>query len=100
MKNTQSRMERIKSFDWVGLVLFVGGLLIFLIGLSWGGSVHPWRSAQVIALIVCGGCVLIVFVIYECFAPLKEPLIPMHLFRITGEYPQSEKPRNCTTDEN
>jgi hypothetical protein len=85
MKNTKTRLELLKAFDWIGLILFMGGLVVFLIGLSWGGSVHPWKSAEVIAFIVVGGCTIIVFVIYECIAPLKEPLVPMHLFKNTGK---------------
>jgi uncharacterized membrane protein YiaA len=38
MKHPGSRFaEYIKNFDFVGLILFVGGLLIFLMGLSWVG---------------------------------------------------------------
>jgi len=40
-----SRLQMLKKFDFFGLFLFTGGFLIFLMGLSWGGSVHPWRSA-------------------------------------------------------
>jgi hypothetical protein len=30
---------------------------------------------------VVGGCTLIVFALWECYAPLKEPLLPVHLFK-------------------
>jgi hypothetical protein len=49
-------------------------------GISWGGSYYPWGSAHVIATIVVGFCSLVAFVLYEIFAPLKEPLMPMNLF--------------------
>lgn len=55
-------MEQIKRVDFVGVILFVAGLLLFLMGLSWGGSVYPWKSAHVIATIVVGFGVLIAFV--------------------------------------
>lgn len=76
-----SRMTILRKFDYVGLILFTGGFLIFLMGLSWGGSVHPWNSAPVIATIVIGGATLIVFVLWEAFAKLEEPLVPTRLFR-------------------
>lgn len=85
MKNTRSRTEVIKSLDVVGITLFTGGLVVFLMGLSWGGSIYAWKSARVIAAIVVGGCALVAFVLYELFAKLPQPLIPMHLFRNTGE---------------
>ena len=80
-RHRKTKMQVIKDFDFIGFVLFVGGLLIFLIGISWGGSLYPWKSAHVIATIVIGFLTLVVFVLYECFVPLKEPLVPMHLFR-------------------
>ena len=49
-------------------------------GVSWGGSYYPWKSAHVIATIVVGFLSLVAFVLYEIFAPLKEPLVPMNLF--------------------
>lgn len=80
MKNTRSRLEVIKTLDVVGIILFTGGLVIFLIGLSWGGSMYPWKSAHVVATMVVGVCALIAFVMYEIYAKLSQPLIPMHLF--------------------
>lgn len=76
----RSLMQQLKYFDYVGTVLFVGGFIVFLLGLSWGGSVYPWSSAHVIATLVIGGLVLIVFVFWETFAKLEEPLLPIHLF--------------------
>ncbi|KAK6369603.1 hypothetical protein LTS17_009509 [Exophiala oligosperma] len=84
MKQTKSRIEVVKSMDVVGIVLFTGGLVVFLMGLSWGGSAYPWDSAHVIATMVVGGCSLVALVLWECFANLSQPLIPMHLFRNIG----------------
>ena len=50
--------------DFVGLVLFSGGLAVFLIGLSWGSGSYSWKSAHVIATIVVGAIGLILFVLY------------------------------------
>ncbi|KAL4861698.1 fungal trichothecene efflux pump-domain-containing protein [Aspergillus spectabilis] len=79
MINSQSRLRMVRKFDYIGFVLFNGGLLIFLIGLSWGGSVHPWNSSYVIGTIVCGALALVSFVIYEHHVSI--PLIPMTLFK-------------------
>ncbi len=59
----------------------MGGLLIFLVGISWGGSYYAWKSTHVIATIVLGFFALVAFVLYESLVPLKEPLVPMHLFK-------------------
>ena len=64
LHKNRSRMEQLKRMDSVGLVLFCGGLAVFLIGLSWGSGTYPWKSAHVIATIVVGAVALIVFVLY------------------------------------
>src|ERR1700743_2149596 len=58
-------IQQLKDFDYVGTLLFVGGFLLFLMGLSWGGSSYPWKSAHVIAMMVVGGVTLIAFVLWE-----------------------------------
>ena len=64
LHKNRSKMEQLKRLDFVGLILFCGGLGVFLIGLAWGGSVYPWKSANVIATIDVGAVALIVFVLY------------------------------------
>ncbi|KAF2472865.1 MFS general substrate transporter [Lindgomyces ingoldianus] len=82
MKHGKGRKTQfMKDFDYVGTVLFAMGLLLFLMGISWGGAIHPWNSAHVIATIVVGFLCLVGFCFYEAFAPLKEPLLPMRLFK-------------------
>jgi hypothetical protein len=76
-----SRIQLIKHLDFGGIVLYTGGLLLLLLGLSWGGTVYPWKSEHVIATIVIGALISLVgFGLYESYVPLKEPLVPMHLF--------------------
>jgi hypothetical protein len=70
----------VKNFDYAGTALYTGGLLVFMMGLNWGGSVYAWSSAYVIATIVTGLAALVAFVLYECYMDLKEPLVPMHIF--------------------
>jgi hypothetical protein len=82
MKHESSRkVQFLKDFDYVGTLLFTMGLLLFLMGISWGGTLHPWKSAHVIATIVVGFLSLVGFFVYEAYAGLKEPLIPMHLLK-------------------
>jgi MFS family permease len=64
LHKNRSKMEQLKRLD-----------SIFLIGLAWGGSVYPWKSAHVIATIVVGAVALVLFVLYGKskiqFCPLK-----------------------------
>jgi MFS family permease len=79
--DNRSIMYWLKHFDWIGTAIFAAGFVVFLMGLSWGGSIYAWKSAPVICAILLGFSTLVVFVLYESFAPIKEPLIPMHLFK-------------------
>lgn len=76
-----TRAAFVRNFDYIGTVLFTGGMVVFLLGISWGGSVYPWKSAAVISTVIIGALALVGFVAWECLADLKEPLVPMHLFR-------------------
>lgn len=75
-----SVLRYIKDFDYTGTALYTGGLLVFMMGLNWGGSVYAWSSGYVIGTIVAGLVALVCFVMYECYMDLKEPLVPMHIF--------------------
>ena len=77
----RSKWQQIKEFDYIGTLLFLGGFILFLLGLSWGRSVYPWKSAHVIAIMVIGGLTLVIFTLWECYADLKEPLLHMQLFK-------------------
>ena len=88
-------------FDWIGLILYSGGLAIFIFGLNWGGVLlvhpyicklyltnrdhsYPWDSYQVITTMVIGAVALFgVLPAYEIFISKKgrEPYLPLHLFK-------------------
>lgn len=40
-RDNDSVVHWIKNFDYVGTFLFASGFVVFLLGLSWGGSVYP-----------------------------------------------------------
>lgn len=72
-------IEGIKAIDWVGSLTIVGGTLMFLFGLQYGGVTDPWGSATVICLLVFGVVTWALFAFWEWkFA--KYPIMPMALF--------------------
>ncbi|KAF2681419.1 siderophore iron transporter [Lentithecium fluviatile CBS 122367] len=77
-------MQWLKNFDYVGLLLYTAGLVLFILGLSSGGSLYPWTDAKVSAPLVVGFLCLVGLFVYETYVDLKEPLIPMHLFKNRG----------------
>lgn len=38
-----------RRMDWLGAFLFVGSTTSLLLGISWGGTQHPWASAATVA---------------------------------------------------
>ncbi|KAJ9310837.1 hypothetical protein DTO271D3_8880 [Paecilomyces variotii] len=77
----KSRWEQVKKLDYLGLVLYSAGLVLVLLGLSWGGSSYPWKSGHVIATLVVGIVTLVLFALWETFAPLEQPFLPTKLLR-------------------
>ena len=77
----KTKMQLLAEFDWVGLVLFIAGCTLFIVGIGWGGTLHPWKSAATIAPIVVGLCSIVGFGFYEVYGPCKEPLLPPRLFK-------------------
>jgi len=47
-------MELVKDIDYLGIFLWIVGVVNFLLGISWGGSQYPWKSGAVISTIVIG----------------------------------------------
>ncbi|KIV98822.1 uncharacterized protein PV09_09435 [Verruconis gallopava] len=79
-EDVNSKVYWIKNYDYIGTLLFSTGIIVFILGLSWGGSFYPWKSAAVITSIVGGAAVLALFVLWEIYGPTRQPLMPMRLF--------------------
>lgn len=68
--------EGLKAVDWLGSLLIVGGTLMVLLGLEFGGVTFPWTSATVLCLIILGFFTACVFVLNEWkFA--RYPVMPL-----------------------
>ncbi|GAB1208872.1 hypothetical protein APSETT445_007637 [Aspergillus pseudonomiae] len=61
------------------VVLIMGGTLMFLFGLEYGGITYPWDSATVICLIVFGVVAWAIAMMVE-WKVAKYPVIPIRLF--------------------
>lgn len=76
-------VEGLKAIDWLGSFLVVGGTLLFLFGLEYGGVTFPWDSATVLCLIIIGIATFGLFIFVE-FKVAKYPLMPGRIFRNTS----------------
>jgi len=83
---TYSRKAILKRIDYVGGVLSITGLTLFLVALQSGGYTHPWTSAYVLCTMLIGLVLIALWVLYEAkFAAY--PMVPSALFsgqRIVG----------------
>ncbi|KAI8323742.1 MFS general substrate transporter [Martensiomyces pterosporus] len=70
--------HKLREFDYLGTLFWLGGGLMILLGLSWGGNEHPWKSTLVVCLFVFGFIVILIFAAIEGkFA--KWPIIPLSI---------------------
>ena len=76
-------VELLKRFDWIGFFLYSGGLFMFLLGLVWGATLHPWKSGYVIGTVIAGGLTFACFILWEIYLPIKnaEPFLPLRLLK-------------------
>ncbi|KAJ1950576.1 hypothetical protein FBU59_000611 [Linderina macrospora] len=71
--------EKIRRVDFIGCALFTIGMVPILLGLSWGGQQYEWTSAPVLACLIAGFVVILVFLFVE-YRFAAEPIVPVRLF--------------------
>src|SRR4051794_36951734 len=77
--------RRTSRMDWWGNALFAGGLTSVLVAITYGiqpygGHATGWTNPWVVAGLVGGTALLVVFVVVENRVP--DPMFSMHLFRV------------------
>ncbi|KAF3491834.1 uncharacterized protein GIQ15_01351 [Arthroderma uncinatum] len=76
---TTPLLAGLRAIDWLGSLAVVGGTVMFLIGLEYGGETYPWSSPTVICLIVFGILTWGIFVIIQ-WKVSRFPVMPVWLF--------------------
>lgn len=69
----------LQAIDWLGTLAIIGGTLMLLFGLEFGGITYPWSSATTVCLLVFGVVTLVLFVVIERRVA-KYPIMPTALF--------------------
>jgi MFS family permease len=85
LPKTVSLKERIKNYDFVGSLLFVGFVMSLVMAVNFGGALYAWDNGRTIALFVVAGCLLIVFAVQQNFSWLTttaERIFPSKMLRI------------------
>jgi MFS family permease len=70
-----SRRETLKRIDYVGGFLSIGGLLLFMSGIQWGGYQYSWKSPHTLVPLFLGLIMFTAFCFYEKFVA-KYPMFP------------------------
>ncbi|CVL05363.1 hypothetical protein FPRO06_13448 [Fusarium proliferatum] len=73
-----SLASNIERLDWIGMGLVVSGITIFVLPLSWAGSLFPWAAWETLIPMILGVLVLSAFIFYE--AKPAAPIMPHRLF--------------------
>jgi MFS family permease len=74
-----SMVDGFKAIDWFGSLSILALTLMLLLGLEFGGATFPWKSPQVICLIIFGSLMSIFFFFSEKRLA-RYPLMPLDLF--------------------
>lgn len=89
------RTEILPRIDLVGGVLSIGGIVLLVAGLLWGGYQYKWSSAHVLAPLIIGVVLLIAFAFWQSrFAPF--PMVPRRLVGHHHEGAAGPPPRKRT----
>ncbi|KIW77236.1 hypothetical protein Z517_09682 [Fonsecaea pedrosoi CBS 271.37] len=71
--------DKVRKVDWMGLLTAVTGILFVLIPVNSGGSVFPWHSSLVIALLTVGSVLTVSFCLVE-WKLARLPMMPLRLY--------------------
>ncbi|KAH7174255.1 putative MFS aflatoxin efflux pump [Fusarium flagelliforme] len=71
--------EKLLRLDGPGCVMLLGGIIILLTALRWGGTEYAWLDGRIIALWVVTGLCLIAFVTIQILSP-NRATVPPHIF--------------------
>lgn len=79
LQRSMTTGHKLGRLDWVGYVLLAAALVPICMGFSWAESPYSWKNSHVVAPLVIGFVMLVVFVIHQVFVN-KHGLLDHDLF--------------------
>jgi MFS family permease len=76
--------KKLRTQDWLAIIVFLGGATTLTMGLTFGGTVYPFNSGPEITLWTVSGVLLIVYILVTIHHPtvaLEHRLYPIHLMK-------------------
>lgn len=74
-----TRSQKFSRIDWLGILLSLSGLVLFLFGLACGGYTAPWKSATTLVPLLLGACLLGLLGYWQTLA--RNPVFPPKMFK-------------------
>ncbi|KAF4831657.1 Efflux pump roqT [Colletotrichum tropicale] len=74
-------LQKIRGLDYLGMVLLLPGITLFLLALQFGGTLFSWNDARTIACFVVAGVLIIAFVVEQWWMGEKA-LVPPRLIKM------------------
>ena len=71
----------LRQLDILGTVFFVTSVICLLIVLQWGGTMYPWSSGRIIALLVVFAVLMIAFWLLQAWLSPENATIPLHIMK-------------------
>ncbi|TAQ83922.1 hypothetical protein B7494_g7754 [Chlorociboria aeruginascens] len=88
-EETQTFTTRLATIDYAGQFLFLFGMGLFILALTWAGANYPWSDVKVIAPLVIGVLLMVALLFWEYALlpghwaaakyPLQQAMIPLKL---------------------
>ncbi|KAH8432991.1 MDR family MFS transporter [Aspergillus melleus] len=78
--NSDPLSRQLIRLDPLGTLVFLPGIICFLLALQWGGNDYPWSSGRIIALFVVAGVLIIAFAIIQVWRQ-EDATIPPRIIR-------------------
>ncbi|KAH8833360.1 major facilitator superfamily domain-containing protein [Flagelloscypha sp. PMI_526] len=72
---TGSIWSKLAAVDWAGNLIVITGITLSNIGLAWAGVRYPWTDAHVLAPLIVGLALIVVFLAHQKFVA-KFPTVP------------------------
>jgi hypothetical protein len=79
-REPQPLRRQITQLDPLGTIIFLPGVIAFLIALQWGGTKYPWSNGRIIALLVLAGVLSITFFIVQIWRQ-EDATVPPRIIR-------------------
>ncbi|KAF2817035.1 trichothecene efflux pump [Mytilinidion resinicola] len=77
----KTTIDQLKETDFIGTFLYIAGIVLFLWGISVGGSLYAWKSAGALAPLLIGFFLVVAMGFYEAYGRIHWPIFPPIIFR-------------------